>query len=93
MVVKVALTSYFEIEVRRTFIPKNFIAWVTTYSTMASIAVANNAIIARIAWIMCEFQCYLPISGDCFVCDEFVVNWPRLDPTHRIKRFLYLHGG
>ena len=41
MVVEEALTSYFEIEVRRTFIPKNFIAGDITYNTMAYIAVAR----------------------------------------------------
>jgi xanthine/uracil/vitamin C permease (AzgA family) len=91
--VKEALTSYFEIEVRRTLIPKNSIAGVTTYSTMAFISVTYKPMIAQMAWIMCEFQCYSPSSGDSFVCNGVVVNWPRLDPRYRIKRDLNLHSG
>ena len=88
-----ALTSYFEIEVGRNFIPKNFIAGVTTYNTMANIAVAINTIIAQMTRIMFQFQCYLPISGDCLLCNEVVVIWPCFDPRYRIKRFSYFHSG
>ncbi len=57
MVAREALTCYFEIEVRCAFIPKNFVAGVTTYNTMAYIAVTNNLMIAQKALIMCEVQC------------------------------------
>ena len=91
---KEALTSYFKIEVRRApSSPKIVIAGITTYSTMAYIAVTNNAMIAQIAWIMRELQCYVPRRGDCFVCNGFVVNWPRPKQRYRIKRVLNLSSG
>ena len=66
MVVKKALISYFEIKVRRTFIPQDSIAGEATYSTMAYMAATLNHRADGID--MREFQCYLLGSGDCFAC-------------------------
>lgn len=75
MVVKKALTSYFEIEVRRTFISQDSIPGEATYSM---IGYDNDLDFNYSAdgMDMREFQCYLLGSGDCFACIGVLLHCP-----------------
>ena len=86
-VVKKALISYFEIEVRRTFIPQDSIAGEATYSTMAYMAATIASIIAQMAWIRASFNTICLAAATALLALGVVLHWPvAMTPGRRIKR-------